>query len=46
MIALYLGTGITVFLILIGIVVECMRKRYYEEQDESVTSVDSNDDVQ
>jgi heme/copper-type cytochrome/quinol oxidase subunit 2 len=46
MIALYLGVGITIFLIVIGVVVECLRKRYYEEQDESVTSIDSNDDIQ
>ena len=46
MIALYLGVGITIFLIVIGVVVECLRKRYYEEQDESVTSLDSNDDIQ
>lgn len=46
MIALYLGVGITIFLLVVGVAVECLRKRYYEEQDESVTSFDSNDDMQ
>jgi len=46
MIALYLGVGITIFLIVVGVVVECLRKRYYDEQDDSLTSLDSNDDIQ
>lgn len=44
MIALYLGVGITIFLILVGVCVECIRKRYYDEQD-AETSLDSYDEV-
>ena len=31
--ALYLGIGMTVFLILIGIMVEVIRKKYYEDKE-------------
>ena len=44
MIALYLGVGITIFLILVGVCVECIRKRYYGE-DDADTSLDSYDEL-
>jgi hypothetical protein len=41
MIALYLGIGITVFLIIVGICVECMKKRYYEDKADLDSSLES-----
>lgn len=41
MIAMYLGIGITVFLIVVGICVECMKKRYYEDKADLDSSIDS-----
>ena len=44
MIALYLGIAITVLLIIVGIAVECLRKRYYSDNDNLLSSSESYDD--